>query len=454
MIGSAALALRRLWRNVVAGARLALFMRVSALDFRVSPGDFALLFGFVAALALGGEFLREGLPGYFNIAAVPIVLSQIPLVLGACVAAAAILGRPALALGLGVALFAIDPLFEAIGTLITFALALLPPGARTAIGYAFIAWGAATTVRALIVFSGWRGARSAVAAGVLLALFAGLVLFMPRAELWQHYAEPEDPSAAGPSIADEQLFHRQQGLLDQALAALAPEEPGLEDLYFLGVAPYSSEDVFVRELRSVRKLFDTRFGTAGRSLVLMNGPDTLRETPIATATNLRAALAGLGRVMNPEEDVLFLFITSHGDQRHELAFELPPLRLAQLTPTALARMLGDSGIKWKVLVVSACYSGGFVEPLKDANTAVITAADARSTSFGCAHGNDFTYFGRAFFNEALAQTFSFAEAFETARGSVSERERAEGLSASSPQIHMGAAIRDKLATIEQRLTPR
>jgi len=51
-------------------------------------------------------------------------------------------------------------------------------------------------------------------------------------------------------------------------------------------------------------------------------------------------------------------------------------------------MLVDSNIKWKVLVVSACYSGGFVEPLKDANTVVITAADDKSSSFGCALGRD------------------------------------------------------------------
>ncbi|HKC42880.1 MAG TPA: C13 family peptidase, partial [Burkholderiales bacterium] len=100
---------------------------------------------------------------------------------------------------------------------------------------------------------------------------------------------------------------------------------------------------------------------------------------------------------------------------------------------------------------SACYSGGFVEPLKDANTVVITAADASSTSFGCANGRDFTYFGRAYFNDALAKTFSFTEAFEAARRSVSEQESAERLAPSSPQIFVGAAIRDKLGSLERRL---
>lgn len=441
----------RLRCNVVAGARLALFMRVSPLDYRVSPADFVVLVGAIALLALGGGLLREGLPGTVNPAAATLMLSQIPLVLGACVLVAAILGRRELVLGLGLALFATDPFFEVVGTAFVFAMALLPAGVAAVLGYGFVAWGAAATVRALIVFSGWQGARSAAAAGVLVALFAGFVLFMPRAELWQRYAEPQDPSAAAPTIADEHVFHRQQRLLDEALASLAPERPGVEDLYFIGVAPYSAEDVFERELRSVRALFDARFGTAGRSIALVNSPGTLREAPIATATNLRAALARVGRIMNPEEDVLFLFITTHGDERHELAFDLPPLHLAQLSPTALARMLDDSGIRWRVLVVSACYSGGFIEPLRDANTVVITAADSRSTSFGCAQGNDFTYFGRAFFAEGLARTFSFAEAFDAARRAVTERERAGGFDPSSPQMYVGTAIRDKLATLEQRL---
>jgi hypothetical protein len=435
--------------NLVAGARLALFARVGPLDYRVSPADLTVLLAFSALLAGAGSILRGGLPGSFNFTAVPTLLADIPLVLLACVVVAAILGRRELVLGLGTALFAYDPLFEVVGTALSFAFDRVAPGIAAVLGYAFLAWGLVTMLRALVVFAGWRGARTAAAGGVLACLFAAFALVVPRAELWTPL--PPEAAAPAPSIADEQLFHRQQRLLDDALAGFAPERPGVEDLYFVGVAPYSSEDVFARELAAVRKLFDERFGTVGRSLALVNSPDTLGDTPIATATNLRAVLDRLGQVMNPDEDVLFLFITSHGDRRHELAFELPPLQLAQLTPTALARMLVDSGIKWKVLVVSACYSGGFVEPLKDANTVVITAADAQSSSFGCESGRDFTYFGRAYFRDALARTFSFTEAFEAAKRSVTEQERAERLAPSSPQIFIGSAIRQKLASLEQRL---
>jgi hypothetical protein len=434
--------------NLLAGVRLAAFRPVGPLDYRVSPADFAVLFAFGVAIAAVGSFARGGLPGRFDFGAIPVVLADVPLVLLACVIVAALLGRRELALGLGTALIASDPLFEVVGTALAFAFAWLPPGVTAALGYAFLAWGFATMLRALFVFAGWRGVPTVAAGGVLASLFALFVLALPRAELW---VPAPDAGPPAPSIADEQLFHRQQRLLEDALAGLAPDRPGVEDLYFVGVAPYSSQDVFARELGAVRKLFDERFGTAGRSLALVNSPDTLGELPIATATNLRAALERLGRVMNPEEDVLFLFITSHGDRRHELAFELPPLALAQLTPTALARMLVDSGIKWRVLVVSACYSGGFVEPLQDANTVVITAADARSSSFGCESGRDFTYFGRAYFAEALARTFSFTEAFEAAKRAVAEQELAERLAPSSPQIFIGTAIRQKLVALERRL---
>jgi hypothetical protein len=114
-------------------------------------------------------------------------------------------------------------------------------------------------------------------------------------------------------------------------------------------------------------------------------------------------------------------------------------------------MLHDSGIKWKVLVISACYSGGFIEPLKDENTLIITATDAKSQSFGCDNGEDFTWFGRAYFDEALSRTRSFSEAFDIARVTVAQREREQKFPPSDPQMYVGAAIKDKLAALQQRL---
>ena len=107
-------------------------------------------------------------------------------------------------------------------------------------------------------------------------------------------------------------------------------------------------------------------------------------------------------------------------------------------------MLADSGIKWKVIVVSACYSGGFIEPLKDDHTLIITASDAANTSFGCEPGSQITWFGQAFFDEALRATRSFSTAFGLARNSVQEREKSGGYPPSNPQMHLGGAMKAKL----------
>jgi hypothetical protein len=225
-------------------------------------------------------------------------------------------------------------------------------------------------------------------------------------------------------------------------------------LYFVGFAPYGTQDVFGKELHTVSRLMRERFDAAGRTLLLSNDPTTLGDFPIASATNLRAALERVGQIMDADEDVLFLYITTHGSEDGELSVELEPLELSQIRPAALARMLRDSGIKWKVLVISACYSGGFIEPLEDENTLIITATDAKNQSFGCNNGEDFTWFGKAYFDEALRRTRSFTEAFGFASQAVAQREREQKLPPSNPQMYVGAAIKNKLTALQQRLERR
>src|SRR6266699_6258088 len=85
--------------------------------------------------------------------------------------------------------------------------------------------------------------------------------------------------------------------------------------------------------------------------------------------------------MNGESDILFLILTSHGS-RDGLAVVAG--RLAEtLKPSHLSEMLGRTGVRNKVVIISACYSGVFIPGLADADTFVITAAEANHPSFGC-----------------------------------------------------------------------
>ena len=444
--------LHGLWRNLAAGLRLAAFVPVSRYDFRVSPGDFALLWAFNLLVWLAGDMVRVGFPGHVDFGALPTALAEIPLLLLAGLIISSWYRRRHLLLALALLLIAPAALFELVFVLIVIGLDFAGADVADAVQFtvyaAYLAWMFAVFLRALWVAAGWHGRQFVRSGALLAALFLLLVYFMPRTELW---TSEEDGTGGQPSIAQEELFHAQDGMLDAHLAALRPQRPGIADLYFVGFAPDGEEDVFGRELATVSSLMSQRFDAAGRSLLLSNEPDTLGDLPVASATNLRTALARIGAIMNPDEDVLFLYVTSHGWDDGELAVELPPLDLNQISAAALARMLHASGVKWKVLVISACYSGGFIDALKDDNTLIVTATDARSQSFGCANGENLTWFGKAYFDDALRRTRSFSEAFGLARREVAQREREQGFTPSNPQMYVGAAMREKLRGLEARL---
>ena len=106
--------------------------------------------------------------------------------------------------------------------------------------------------------------------------------------------------------------------------------------------------------------------------------------------------------MDPEEDVLFLFLTSHGTKDGRLSIALYPSAGSRTSPPPeLRKMLDDAGIRNRVIVVSSCYSGTFVDALRDDDTLVMTASAKNRNSFGCSNEADFTYFGKAYFDEAL-----------------------------------------------------
>jgi hypothetical protein len=425
-----------LGRNLLAGARLALFLPVRPVDFGVSAVDYAVLVACNCLLWILVAGARVGFEGQFDPAALLVYLATVPLVLGVALVVALAYGAPERLLTVAVALSASEALFQLASLALPYLAAASSPEIAT---FLFFAWIWLVAIRAVAVSAGRQRPQiyqGALAVSVLMAI---TLFVFPETDVWR---APEADEAA--PLADERVFHRQGELIERALAEVQPGRPGVREHYFVGFAPDASQDVFVREMRHVKRVFDERLGTAGRSIALASSYDALEEMPIATLTNLARALARVGSAMNGDEDVLVLFISAHGTAEHRLSAWQPPLALSPLTPTALARMLQDSGIKWRVVVISACYSGGFIEPLRDDNSIIITAAAADRTSFGCEGGREFTYFGQALVRDALVSTTSLIEAFEIARNAVSKQEAAEGMPASLPQISVGPAIAELL----------
>ncbi|SJN16692.1 C13 family peptidase [Psychrobacter sp. JB385] len=251
-------------------------------------------------------------------------------------------------------------------------------------------------------------------------------------------------------VLEEAAFYEQPRLLQQALNSIDAGVLGRTDWYFMGVAGFSEQDVFRSEINKVRELFDVRFGTSGHSLALINNTYSWLDEPIATKTSILRGLKKIGQQMNADEDVLFLTLSSHGNQ-DIIQLANPPLVMENLDAAWLREALDDSGIRWRVIVVSACYSGSFIDELASPTTVVITASAADRPSFGCTNTAEMTYFGQAFFAESLRSNTSFEAAFKDARVRVHEREEVMGFEPSEPQMAVGSLMETALPAFEQVL---
>jgi len=458
-ISSANQAASDLGRNLVAGLRLAFALPVSLLSFRVSVRQLVLLLAISVLVGAANDFVRAGPGGAFAPQAIVYegFEAAVLLLMGAVLSAA--FRQPHLKLALPVIVLASDP---ALG-LANIILAL--PGNQGWIEGYRIQWAGFWLLMAWIALIYWRAVAIAlvpreprfwwrsVSGGALL--LAGIPLAIWANQPW-FYARPapSEPIAHYANPAAEDVLIKQPQLLYDALTSLEDERPGETDLYFVGFAPYAGEDVFRKDIETARDLFDDRFDTDGRSVVLINNPQTMLDTPFATVSNLRATLSEIGDIIDPDQDVVMLYLSSHGTRDHKISIEFPPLQLDSLSPQMLRQMLDDAGIKWRIIVVSACYSGGFIEPLKDDRTLIITASAADRTSFGCGAESAATYFGDALFQHALRFEDSFLKAFEDAKKLIADREKAEKRQPSNPQIFVGKSMAQKLPKLESELRER
>ena len=220
-------------------------------------------------------------------------------------------------------------------------------------------------------------------------------------------------------------------LLEEALANVPASTPAVE-LYSLTLGGDGKQSVFLRESDYVSNMLASRFGAYGQ-IRLVNHREHSADRPMATRENLRRAALTLAERSGPE-DLLFIYLTSHGTAEHELVLDQPRMELADLPADELASVLAPLKNRDKIIVISACYSGGFIPALKDERTLIMTASRGDRVSFGCSEEADFTYFGDALFAQALNQTDDLEQAFKLAKATVAERELADNFEASEPQI--------------------
>ena len=265
----------------------------------------------------------------------------------------------------------------------------------------------------------------------------GMLLVAPGA-----LAQPGDPlrgqfgvmeMAMSPAEAADDIAR-----MADTLARLPPQRPGVVDTYIVSASLWN-DPVFEREASEAAGILARRYDATDRTVILSAGTGTNapRKYPSSSPNNFNAALGRIGRVIDPKEDLVVVFVTSHGGQDGAVAIQEKGRMGGALRPLHLRNSLQQAGINTKLVIVSACFSGSWIPALASDDTIVIAAAAKDRSSFGCDERRRLTYFGEAFLEGPLARGASLRDAFESARGTVGKWEENQGVMPSLPEASVG-----------------
>ena len=285
-------------------------------------------------------------------------------------------------------------------------------------------------------------ARGAVGTVIMHVVFTvGVACFFPYESVFYH-EEALAGDEAYTYVDVEELYLSQPALMAQQIDALRAGDPDVIDVFALTVGGTAYQRVFQRETQSVVDLFSERYDAGERTMRLLNSEADPVAYPLANNHNLELALTAIAEKMGPD-DLAFVFLTSHGS--HDLfSLDFWDAGTTDLEATQFASMLARSGIRNAMIVVSSCYSGSFVDDIAAPDRMIVTAASADTTSFGCSDDNDWTWWGRAFFDEALRSNRDPRAAFWAATALVAEWEAEAGYPESRPQMDVGSEFEARL----------
>jgi hypothetical protein len=272
-----------------------------------------------------------------------------------------------------------------------------------------------------------------------------LVLFQP-ADLWQAEGADSDPKHYS-QVMSEDTFTAQSLMFDGMLDTFEAERTGVEDVFFLGVAGEAGNPLYLKEAELAIEVVRDVYGTDGRAAILANSASEFIRYPFATHNNFSGTLNRIGEMMDVEDDVLFLFLTSRGTQSSSFVLSQPGLALSDIDPKGLKNLLDVAEIKWRIIVISACYSGGFIDALQDPNTLIITSSDKTEEGMGCVEKKGSTAFTRTFFDTYLKKAVGITAAFNATLADL-QTQQGPAKKLGLPQMQIGTEIKKKLAGLE------
>lgn len=259
--------------------------------------------------------------------------------------------------------------------------------------------------------------------------------FYPSKQAWRESAREQ-------RAAVETRLYTEAERLQSAISALAPQRPGVRDVYLLIVGGDGTESVFAREVDWVAERLGSVFDIQQRQLHLSNGNGDL---PLATRTSVRKSLKALDDLMDPEEDLLLVHLVSHGGKNGDLMLKEKSLPLNNISVADGKQWLDDLRARHQWIVVSACYSGLWKDALANPNRVIFTSAAPDRTSFGCSDDSERTWFSAALYGDTLNVGTSDPSAwFAAANKRVTEMEKEQGIEGESHSLPQHAVGREFL----------
>ncbi len=288
----------------------------------------------------------------------------------------------------------------------------------------------------------------------LKAVALALTMLVTNSAASQQTFNPDEPAKNWWAVEQNRSgtwYLAQYKRLNAAITALQPQRPGIVDVYVVSIG-LDSDAVFGREAGEAATVLSHRYRAAGRTIFLSAGAnDKSVGTPQGSPPNLAVALAAVAAKMNMKEDVLILFATTHGDPVSGLAYRDGGNGAGMVAPKRLATLLDELGFERRIILLSACFAGVFIPNLTSENSVIVTAASSTRTSFGCAPGNDWTFFGDALINNALRKNQSFEKATDEAVSLISKWETDRKLLPSRPQVFFGDKVNVWLPPLETKM---
>jgi Peptidase C13 family len=165
------------------------------------------------------------------------------------------------------------------------------------------------------------------------------------------------------------------------------------------------------------------------------------DWPYSTTQNIEQVLKKVSAMARPEDKVVVLMST-HGNV-DVLAVNFNKNAYPHVSPKVLNEWLGGLRGKPTLLLLSACHSGSFVQPLSGPSRVILAAAAKDRTSFGCQFHSNNTYFIDALMNQPSLLDRSLEQLMDQAKIIIDKKESDQKLSPPSlPQSSVGFAAKD------------